>query len=249
VAGTESGARAQGSGAREEAEEKPKELGIRSTQVSLQVESDRQQNRFQATVLVKGDGTLTILTAAHCLSAKDVGKPVRMMQGESSLVARLGTVVQNPSYRHAQFGDSPGADNAVAVVEAISAEDQESAWFRELKPAEIAGWPLSDLGGRPVPARILDQFGKEHVVRAGNFSNPKWLEWGPSYRPLPGDSGSGVFIFPRTGDGKPRPTLIGVVVDRSDIGGGASIISRRYRWLNEAARGPVTSRTKPQDVK
>jgi hypothetical protein len=234
---------------RAEAEDKTKESGIRETQVSLEIESERQRNRFRATVLSKDGDRLTVLTAAHCLSAKDLGKTVHVSHGGNSFTGRVGAVVQNPSYRHAQYGDSPGADNAIAVVENIAWEDADAAWFRGLKTAEVAAWPVSDLGGRPVPARIEDQFGKEHVVRAGNFSNPKWLEWGPSYRPLPGDSGSGVFIFPRNGDGKPRPTLIGVVVDRSDLGGGASVVSRRYRWLDEAAPARSTSRMKPQATK
>lgn len=212
---------------------KPVDLAIRETQISVEVDTPTERSRFQASILVKGQDHVTILTAAHCLSDKDCGKSVRISRGDDAITARVGVVLQNPSYRDAQFGDSPGADNAVATFCDLSKEDRESNLFRELKTVVVTEWPLSDLGGRPISARIHDQFGKEHVVRAGNYSNPKWLEWGPSYRPLPGDSGSGVFVFPRTPSGKPKPVLIGVVVDRSDVGGGASLVSKRYRWLAE----------------
>jgi hypothetical protein len=219
----------------------PTDVGIRETQISVELASESQRSRFRATVLAKRGDELRVLTAAHCLSEKDAGKAAWLRQGSDGLEARVAAVVANPAYRQTPHGDSPGADNAVVVFRSISKDDQDSDLFRRIKEANVADWPLSAIGGRPIAARVHDQFGKEHVVRAGNYSNPKWLEWGPSYRPLAGDSGSGVFIFPRSAEGRPKPTLIGVVVDRSDIGGGASMVSRRYRWIVQALEAPLSA--------
>jgi len=81
---------------------------------------------------------------------------------------------------------------------------------------------------------MIDGHGVEHAVRAGNYSNPRWLEWGPAYRPIPGDSGGGVFVVREGPDGRPRPILIGIIVGRDDKGGGASLVSLDQRWLAEA---------------
>jgi hypothetical protein len=226
------------------------ESAIRATQVALVLDTNEQRSRFQGSVLNKGKNSLLVLTAAHCLSVADVGKTIRISRGEKSLAAQISAVIQNPYYRESPLGDSPGADNAVALFQGISKVDQESALFRELQTADVTEWPLPDSDRQPIYARIRDQFGKEHIIRAGNYSNPKWLEWGPSYRPLPGDSGSGVFVFPRTGNGNPsRPTIIGVVVDRSDLGGGASLLSRRNRWLVEAMQTPVNGAEKKETAR
>jgi hypothetical protein len=222
----------------EEPPNAPAQPELRRTQVSILLESDSQRSRFQGTVLAKERDRLTVLTAAHCVGDGDIGKVVRIGQGQQILRAQVAKVVQNPFFRAARFGDSPGADNAIAQFAGVSEDDQESGLYRRLQTAEISKWALPDPNGRPIKARILDQDGAEHDVRAGNFSNPKWLEWGPTYRPRPGDSGSGVFVYPRTTDGTSRPVLIGVVVDRSELGGGASLLSRRLPWVDAAAQLP-----------
>ena len=81
---------------------------------------------------------------------------------------------------------------------------------------------------------MVDQFGEAHVVKGGNYSNPRWLEWGPAYRPVGGDSGSGVFVLRRKPDGTIVPILVGVVVDRSERGGGASLVHPKDKWVQAA---------------
>ena len=79
---------------------------------------------------------------------------------------------------------------------------------------------------------MIDQKGVEHLVKAGNYSNPRLLEWGSSYKPIPGDSGSGVFVMSGGTNGQqPRPILIGIIVSSDDRGGMASLISREMRWV------------------
>ena len=130
--------------------------------------------------------------------------------------------------------EAPGADNAVVRLRveppAVHSDD-----YRALAIIDVlADRPIPGPAGQTLPVHAFDAQGTEHAVRAGNYSNPRWLEWGPSYRPIPGDSGGGVFFLRRGTDGGSRPVLIGVVVERSDRGGGASLISRQQRWLAEA---------------
>ena len=90
---------------------------------------------------------------------------------------------------------------------------------------EVAAAPVPEpAGGRAVVVTI-DQKDKERVVRAANYSNPRWLEWGGAYRPIPGDSGSGVFVRRKEADGSETLVLIGNVVVRSEKGGGAGLWS------------------------
>jgi hypothetical protein len=84
---------------------------------------------------------------------------------------------------------------------------------------------------------MIDGRGVEHALRAGNYANPRWLEWGPDYRPVPGDSGGGVFALVRGSDQSVRPVLIGVIVGQSGPGGGASLISLQQAWLAKALPG------------
>src|SRR5579859_6417810 len=62
-------------------------LGIKETQVSIELGSDRERSRFQGTILAKSGGRLTVLTAAHCLTSKDVGKSVRIGRGDDTFRA------------------------------------------------------------------------------------------------------------------------------------------------------------------
>jgi hypothetical protein len=215
---------------------------IEQTQVAISKQDGRQQARFRATVVAKAKDGLTLLTAGHCLGPDDVGRTVRVGRGDGGLDARVVRVVRNPYYRPAATGDVPGADNAVVVLRVDPKGDRQAALLRDLRPVELVDRPLPDPAGQVVPAHTIDQFDREHVVRGGNYSNPRWLEWGPDFFPVPGDSGSGLFVARRTRSGRPRPLLIGVVVVRSDRGGGGSLFSRNDRWLVEALAEPARDR-------
>jgi hypothetical protein len=82
-----------------------------------------------------------------------------------------------------------------------------------------------------LPVFAIDQFDKPHLIRAGNFTNPRWLEWGKAYTPIPGDSGSGVFGFVSGRNDELEAVLIGVVTDKSPNGGGGSVVAAGDEWV------------------
>jgi hypothetical protein len=202
--------------------------GIRASQLAVSCERDGGQVRFRATVLARRPGLLTIMTAAHCLGPDDRGRTLRVVQGEVALECEVLAVVRNPAYGSIPDGEIPGADNALAWVRHAPAD---AALVERFEPVRLADEPLPD--AQVVPVYAIDQFEEAHAVKAGNFSNPKWLQWGDVYKPIPGDSGSGVFAYRRGDDGRPEPTLVGVVTDRDRVGGGASVVCRRHRWIAE----------------
>ena len=213
--------------------------GIRETQVTGMFVHDHTRTQFRATVIGKDGPRLTILTAAHCLGPAEVGSPIRFSRGDAALVGRVEAVVRNPNYRATPSGDVPGADNALALVRV---EEGGTLPLDALKTAEMVSWPVPDFDGGIVTVQTIDQFEAPHVVKAGNFSNPRWLEWGPVYRPIPGDSGSGMFVVRASGDGSSQVLLIGPVVDRSDKGGGGSLVNRKDRWFDAATRPQPSAR-------
>jgi len=216
------------------ADSPPPDLG--ATQVSVAIVKGSTRRQFRATVMAKGDGTLTLLTAAHCVLPGDAGGPALLTLGDEAIEATVVAVVRNPAYRAGPGQqEAPGADNAVAVIRVEPGNAPEADALRAIQAApELTARPVPAPSGQAVAIRTFDARGREHAVRAGNFSNHRWLEWGPDYRPIPGDSGGGVFVLRRDPEGRPRPVLIGVVVDRSDRGGGASLLSREQRWLADA---------------
>jgi hypothetical protein len=202
--------------------------GIRASQLAMSCLRDGGQVRFRATVLGKRPGLLTIMTAAHCLGPDDRGRTVRVVQGEAALECEVLAVVRNPAYGSVPQGEIPGADNALAWVRVAPAD---APLVAEVEAVRLADAPMPD--AQVVPVYAIDQFEKAHAVKAGNFSNPRWLQWGDVYRPIPGDSGSGVFAYRRGPDGEPEPILVGVVTDRDRLGGGASAVCRRHRWIDQ----------------
>ena len=222
----------------------PETPGLRDTQVTLVLNKDRKSRRFRATVMARKDGQLTILTAAHCLSADDRDGPALLLPaGGTAVEGKVVSVVRNPSYRPNQPRDVPGPDNAVARLrfEAVDGKPGLDA-LPALRPAlGLSSRPYPGPSGQVVPVRMIDQGGVEHAVKAGNHNNPRWLEWGPGYRPIEGDSGGGVFVLNGMAEGRPRPILIGIIVGRDEKGGGASLVSRDMRWIaDELDRsGPV----------
>lgn len=215
----------------------PDPPGLRPSQLALSGMMSLGQVRFRATVLAKGNDSLLLLTAAHCLAPEDAGRTLQLAHGDDTIEARVRVVVRNPAFGHGPAGAQvPGADNALVALNLKADGDHPPAWLDRLEPATLALSPVPGPDGRTIPIYAIDQFEKAHGVRAGNYSNPRWLEWGPGYKPIPGDSGGGVFAYRRRPDGPPVPILIGVVTDRSPRGGGASIVSRRDRWISAALR-------------
>ncbi len=210
---------------------------LRATQLAVTLGEDDRVVKFRATALTKAPGELLILTAAHCMSADDQGRELELRQGDRTLRAKVLEVVRNPAYRKGPDGEIPGCDNAFARLSVDP--DTAAPFLAKLATAILILEAVPHADGQIVPIHSIDQFDRHQTVRAGNFSNPKWLEWGPTYRPIPGDSGSGVFILRAAGDGSTRPILIGVVTDRSARGGGASILCRRHPWVAGALPAPV----------
>ena len=236
--------------------------GLLATQVTIAVDRGGSRRQFRATVMAIEGETLTLLTAAHCLSAADEGGPALLLLGEGEVVeGSVLAVVRNPSYRDvpapgpapgpgAEPGrtpkgpaaaprrraapprELPGPDNALAKIRCKPANPPAEAAFRAIRPAPALTartYPPPD--GQTVAVRLIDGHGVEHSVRAGNHGNPRWLEWGPGYKPIPGDSGGGVFAIHTGADGQARPILIGIIVGNDDRGGGASLVAREYPWI------------------
>lgn len=221
------------------AEDKPASIKerVRASQVRIKVDRGRAVELFKATVLRKSDDRLLVLTAAHCLDSRDCGLRVAIRRPdlEPQLFGEVTAVTRNPNYRPGPDGLSLGSDNALAVFSLRPANDELARKLHEsLEPAEIIEYPPVGLGGRAVPVLIYDQFGKEHVVRGSNLDNPRWMEWGAVYKPIPGDSGSGIFLYLPDAEGRPKPYVMGSVVDRGDNGGGGSILGRRDAWIGRA---------------
>lgn len=233
--------------------------GLLATQVSVAVDREGSRRRFRATVLQVDHDEVTIFTAAHCMSEADKGWPAALLFG-GGVVAEgvVADVVRNPRYRPNQPREIPGPDNAVArlrfrigagpIVEdgtipsvRLTATRDPAAIeaFRAIRPAPALTTRYHPgPGGGAVAVRMIDGHGVEHAVRAGNYSNPFWLEWGRAYQPIPGDSGGGVFVMSPGPAGTPRPVLIGIIVGRDDRGGGASLISLGESWVANALKRP-----------
>jgi hypothetical protein len=208
--------------------------GLRATQVTLVIDQkDGKGRRFRATVMARKDNSLTVLTAAHCLSADDTDGPVSLLLDGEVIKGTVASVVRNPAYKPNPTREIPGADNAVARFHFKPASTTATEAYESLKPAiGLTSRPYPGPSGQTVNVRIIDQHGVEHAVKAGNYSNPRLLEWGLSYKPLPGDSGSGVFVMSRGGESQqPRPILIGIISSNDDKGGMASLISKEMRWI------------------
>lgn len=207
--------------------------GVRESQVTLILERAGKKTQLQGTVIGRTDRVLTVLTAAHGVGPNDVKSDLHLKKGQKLSTGKVEWAVRNPYFRPPPSSDIPGADN---VIVRIRLEEGGGIDLDALRPAELAPWAIPDADGQKVVIQTIDQFGKAHIVKAGNYSNPRWLEWGPVYRPVPGDSGSGVFVLRKKDDGTTVPILVGAVVDRSERGGGASLIHLRDRWVFEATR-------------
>lgn len=216
---------------------------VRRSQVAIELRRDEKLTRFRATVLAKqGDGLL-ILTAAHCLSPLDVGRTIRLRpQDGPSLSGRVVDVLRNPAYQPPPDAEIPGADNAAARLRVTTVDDEQAEAWKALGVAELTPRTFPPADGRAIPTCLIDQEGEVHKVRAGNFTNPRLLEWGHAFSPRPGDSGSGVFVLRRDGQGGAHPQLIGVLDVRGERGGAASLVSREHRWITDFAAAAARPR-------
>jgi hypothetical protein len=209
--------------------------GLRATQVTVAIDRNGSRRQFRATVMARTDDTLTILTAAHCLSEDDRDGPALLVLEGEALKGTVQSVVRNPSYRPNNVREVPGPDSAVARLRFEAGNRAEGSAYRAIRPAPaLTARSYPGPGGQTISVRMVDRQGVEHAVRAGNYSNPRWLEWGPAYKPIEGDSGGGVFVVREGPDGEVRPILIGIIVGRDDRGGGASLVSLEQRWLADA---------------
>jgi hypothetical protein len=210
--------------------------GLRATQVTLAIEKGGMRRKFRATVMARKDDALTVLTVAHGISADDVDGPaLLLLDGGEVIEGKVISVVRNPAYKPNPLKEIPGPDNAVARFRFKPANKAATEAFEALRPAEgIASRAYPNPSGQTVAVRMMDQHGVEHALKAGNYSNPRFLEWGPSYKPIAGDSGGGVFVMSGGSNGQqPRPILIGIIVGRDDNGGMASLVSKEMRWMAE----------------
>jgi hypothetical protein len=214
--------------------------GLLATQLTISFRRDGtrpQRRQFQGTVVRKSEQQITVITAAHCLAPSDEGLAAILKVGEEVLDAKIVAVVRNPSYQGEDDDrELPGPDNAVARFQIVKPANRATeAAFKSIRPASgLAANDVPRPAGQTLQVRMIDGQGVEHAVRAGNYANPRWLEWGPGYRPVPGDSGAGVFTLVRTQDQTAQPVLIGVIVGQSGPGGGASLVSLRQEWLAKA---------------
>jgi hypothetical protein len=232
------------------AEDSPFITAIRQSQVTILAVSTRanQTVRFRGTVVERRERRMVISTAGHGVA--DIGGDsfkLFLKIGPNEIPFRIITKTFNPNYRLNKLEYVPGADNAALTIELEPSQTPEAlAAISAIKPAAIVPDQTPSPGGRPVAIWVVDQFDRLHALRGGNFNNPKWLEWGPAYAPVPGDSGSGVFVAWPTRGGAIEPRLAGVVIDRAAAGGGASLVTRDS-WPNRDDEADPPPKT-PQPV-
>jgi hypothetical protein len=212
---------------------------IAETQVTLQAKAVKGRG----TVVAVADEVLTVVTAAHFLAHSDVGQTIVVQQRpDRELKGQVLAVVTNPGFPENRQGkpqntpaqEAVGVDTEIIRIKVDVQGADAQRVFGSIRPADLAPRPVP--GGRDQILRvhIVDQFGEEHVVRAGNHLNPKCLAWGRSYEPKPGDSGAGVFVMRRTAAGGSSPMLIANVSQVDSRGGIASLVHRDARWISSA---------------
>lgn len=213
---------------------------IAATQVSL----DLGMTRARGTVIGKTRDAMVVETAAHVVADETVGSLVAVGWRGNVLAGVLTDVARNPQFHPLRVGEPEessidgaiGVDSAVLVIELSGPDAAARRAFDAIRPAEMATRLVPRGSARIIPVHIVDQFGREHVVRAGNHLNPQCLVWGSRhYDPQPGDSGSGVFVVVRTTDEIAKPVLIGNVAQADDRGGIASL-AHRASWIGRAIR-------------
>jgi hypothetical protein len=224
------------------AEDAPKHLRIEETQLTLRLDS--VQGR--ATVIAVNDETLTVMTAAHFFPEEDVVGKTIQMKNETTLNGRITAVARNPVFRPIRsrvnnerlaFG-TQGVDTAIATVQVDLRDPKDRDGFGKIRPADLTSRFVPGSDDQILTIHIVDQAGVEHVVRAGNHTNPRCLAWGRnSYDTQRGDSGAGVFLVGKSPEGEPRLLLIGNVSQTDPRGGIASLAARGEPWITKALEG------------
>ena len=211
---------------------------IKASQVTLET----PHASFQATVIDRRDepARLTVVTAAHGLFPLGEGTRIVVRPVAVGVVLR-GTVEAaepNPGYKPVQsrdlraavrFRGAIGSDNSVLTLRLELGNDHARQVFGALHTVPVTPRPVPDRKAVSVlTVHVIDRSGVEHVVRASNSLNPKWLAWGARYRPRPGDSGAGVFVVAEADASQagPRRMLIGNVVASDESGGIAALFSQ-----------------------
>jgi hypothetical protein len=217
---------------------------IAETQVTLRL--GPLQGR--GTVIAVAGPILTILTSAHFLGRADIGKSILVERPEGALEGHLGAITPNPDFPRSRSGkpyetparEAVGVDTAIASIAIDLQGGAAQRVFGAIRPAELAPRPVPGSPGQVLTVHIVDQDGREHVVRAGNHLNPKCLAWGRrNYDTRRGDSGAGVFLVRTTPEGQAWPVLIGSVSQVDERGGIASLAHRNLPWIARAiGHGP-----------
>src|SRR4051812_27059930 len=216
----------------------PAPPSINETQLTLRI----HPVQGRGTVIAVADGVMTIVTAAHVLAASDVGRPI-LIQQQGRLSGRVVSVTRNPGFRQVRSRNpnerptdgTVGVDTAVVTVAVDLQHEGERQLFQRIRPADLSERAIPGGPDQILPVRIVDQFGEEHSLRAGNHLNPKCLVWGKrGFDTRPGDSGAGVFVLTRSPSGESRPVLIGVVSQTDERGAIATVVHRDEPWLEEA---------------
>jgi hypothetical protein len=176
--------------------------------------------------------------------SRDVAPTARTSSGPApgapSAIHRSRQVVTTrrlSSYPSAIDREVPGADNAIVRIwfPDRSGQTPVDLAFRKIRtvPSMTASFRPA-LSGGTVTARMIDRFGREHAVLACNFTNPRLLAWGHSYNPRRSEAGGGVFTLREGSDGRPQPTLIGVLHGPDVRGGCASLVALDMPWVAAA---------------
>jgi hypothetical protein len=211
---------------------------IATTQLTLQL----VPVQARATVIAIASETLTILTAAHFLSPEDVGRTIQIVKGVS-LRGKVVAVARNPAFRQLRSRQSNepspfgtmGVDSAVATIKVDLRGARAQQAFAAIRAVELVRDPILSNSGQMLYVHIVDQFDREHVIRASNHQNPRCLVWGrQSYDTQRGDSGAGVFFMRKNSDGEEWPILIGNVSQTDARGALASLAYGSERWVRKA---------------
>ena len=210
---------------------------LKATQVTMTIERDGRQRRFRATIVGKKDLEITLFTAAHCLVESDIEGPAHLITADNEVLeASVLSVIRNPAYRNRTPNEIRGTDNAITRVRLKAPTNSAaSRALDQLRPVEaLPSRPYPSPGGQTIAVRMIDAKGVEHALKAGNHRNPRYLEWGPSYKPIPGDSGGGVFVIREIPNARPQAILIGTIVGQDERGGAASLVSHEMKWVEDA---------------
>lgn len=224
---------------------------VEATQVTVDRALGDGRANFRATTIRVEEGRLVLLTAAHCLIGVKPGDDFRIGRGKLGWRGKVSVVTLNPAFRPNENA-GPGPDTAVVFLEIPGGQAGWAEAAMTLGTAELTEGPGARRSGEAVSVLVVDQDGAPRVMKAGNFRNPRWLEWGKKYVPRHGDSGSGIFVAqPGGGGDQVRLVLIGTVSVVDSEGGGGSLIWREEPWVSDSLgeKGQTGRSVSPDKIK